>query len=50
MGMLLDLFGTITSVSTEHISLIDTFLFKGGKDDGGGYDDDDDDEDNNSNK
>jgi hypothetical protein len=47
MGILLDLFGTITSVWTEHIRLIDTCLFKGRNDDGGGYDVDDD---NNSNK
>jgi hypothetical protein len=47
MGILLGLFGTITSVWTENIRLIDTCLFIGRNDYGGGYDDNDY---NNSNK
>jgi hypothetical protein len=34
---------------TEHISLIDTFWFKGRNDYGGGYDEDEDDNNNNNN-
>jgi hypothetical protein len=49
MGIFLDLFGTITSIWTEHIRLSDTFWFKGRNVDGGGYDDYDEDEASNNN-
>jgi hypothetical protein len=39
-GHLLGLFGTILSVGTDHIGVIDTFWFKGRNDYGGSYDDD----------
>jgi hypothetical protein len=39
MGILLGLFGTIISVGTEHIGVINTFWFKWRNDDGGSYDD-----------